>query len=207
MALSCINRVGRVGLEPTTYGLKVRYSAIELAPLGAKRSQLGRAMCTEYCGRGGWSVEGRSAAGLVGGMARVGVDGAATFTDGGWWRSRGFVRVGRVVWGRRSSPVGGVGAGRCNHFADRAACPVCSTSPQRTGVRRIPTLLEGSAPSSSGLGHRPFKAAARVRIPLGLRPATVGTAGPSVRPARARIAGLYKQGPVEQLGVLVTLSR
>ena len=33
--------VGRVGLEPTTYGLKVRYSAIELAPLAAKRSQLG----------------------------------------------------------------------------------------------------------------------------------------------------------------------
>ena len=30
-----------MGLEPTTYGLKVRYSAIELAPLGAKRSQLG----------------------------------------------------------------------------------------------------------------------------------------------------------------------
>ena len=40
MTLSCANRVGRVGLEPTTYGLKVRYSAIELAPLGAKRSQL-----------------------------------------------------------------------------------------------------------------------------------------------------------------------
>ena len=33
--------VGRVGLEPTTYGLKVRYSAIELAPLVGKRSQLG----------------------------------------------------------------------------------------------------------------------------------------------------------------------
>ena len=31
----------------------------------------------------------------------------------------------------------------------------------------------GTAPSSSGLGHRPFKAAARVRIPLGL-PVTPG---------------------------------
>ena len=39
--------VGRVGLEPTTYGLKVRYSAIELAPLAAKRSQLGALMCNE----------------------------------------------------------------------------------------------------------------------------------------------------------------
>jgi hypothetical protein len=48
-------------------------------------------------------------------------------------------------------------------------------------------------PSSSGLGHRPFKAAARVRIPLGVP---------------AGYAGRRKtQGPVEQLGVLVTLSR
>ena len=47
-------------------------------------------------------------------------------------------------------------------------------------------------PSSSGLGHRPFKAAARVRIPLG-----------------ARLAGSADgtHGPVEQLGVLATLSR
>ena len=46
-------------------------------------------------------------------------------------------------------------------------------------------------PSSSGLGHRPFKAAARVRIPLGAP------------------AGISWQthGPVEQLGVLATLSR
>jgi hypothetical protein len=47
-------------------------------------------------------------------------------------------------------------------------------------------------PSSSGLGHRPFKAAARVRIPLGAR------WGPS-------LAAVH--GPVEQLGVLATLSR
>src|SRR6266702_463170 len=46
-------------------------------------------------------------------------------------------------------------------------------------------------PSSSGLGHRPFKAAARVRIPLGAPPA----------------ASRLKHGPVEQLGVLATLSR
>jgi hypothetical protein len=75
----------------------------------------------------------------------------------------------------------------------------------------IRTSREGSAPSSSGLGHRPFKAAARVRIPLGLPLETVGTAGQGSR-GHARIAGLTskkskKQGPVEQLGVLVTLSR
>jgi hypothetical protein len=46
-------------------------------------------------------------------------------------------------------------------------------------------------PSSSGLGHRPFKAAARVQIPLGA-PAGIGW---------------QTQGPVEQLGVLATLSR
>jgi hypothetical protein len=48
-------------------------------------------------------------------------------------------------------------------------------------------------PSSSGLGHRPFKAAARVQIPLGAL----------CWPGAASSA----YGPVEQLGVLATLSR
>jgi hypothetical protein len=49
-----------VGLEPTTYGLKVRYSAIELAPLAAKRSQLGGRVCNRFrsarasCYAAGW---------------------------------------------------------------------------------------------------------------------------------------------------------
>jgi CrcB protein len=43
--------VGRVGLEPTTYGLKVRYSAIELAPLAAKRSQLDALMRNGFAPR------------------------------------------------------------------------------------------------------------------------------------------------------------
>jgi hypothetical protein len=71
MALSLGNRVGRVGLEPTTYGLKVRYSAIELAPLAPKRSQLSGPMCTEYQTRGaawGWVA----AALVTGGDACVG---------------------------------------------------------------------------------------------------------------------------------------
>src|ERR1700744_266558 len=84
-------------------------------------------------------------------------------------------------------------------------------------------------PSSSGPGHRPFKAAARVRIPLGVpahpfagaaaarndrvtgrrRPRSRPThepAGGNVFKART-VAVRAKQGPVEQLGVLVTLSR
>jgi hypothetical protein len=49
------------------------------------------------------------------------------------------------------------------------------------------------SPSSSGLGHRPFKAAARVRTPLGTQDQTrsdkAGVA--TIQPARA---WLYRQG-------------
>src|SRR5262250_1736099 len=63
-------------------------------------------------------------------------------------------------------------------------------------------------PSSSGLGHRPFKAAARVRIPLGVRLTYVSSkrAAPSMRCAVVRFVAA-QHGPVEQLGVLATLSR
>ena len=61
------------------------------------------------------------------------------------------------------------------------ASPMLSGSP----TARTPVGLQPS--SSSGPGRRPFKAVARVRIPLGARKC--------------------KQGPVEQLGVLATLSR
>ena len=82
MALIWGNMVGRVGLEPTTYGLKVRYSAIELAPLAAKRSQLG----------------GRVGNGL--GAARHGfANSGATGGRGGW--GAGFAALDRWVgWGR-----------------------------------------------------------------------------------------------------------
>ncbi len=66
-------------------------------------------------------------------------------------------------------------------FAGHAGCPLCWGSPRR----RAPRVTAAKAvrpPSSSGLGHRPFKAAARVRIPLG---------APLASPASV-------QGPVEQ---------
>lgn len=48
------------------------------------------------------------------------------------------------------------------------AVPYAWSVPERPfGRGRRPPLLPPS--SSSGLGHRPFKAAARVRIPLGAR--------------------------------------
>src|SRR6266567_6335509 len=46
------------------------------------------------------------------------------------------------------------------------------------------TAVTVEPPSSSGLGHRPFKAAARVRIPLGARLA-VASAAWSCRAARS----------------------
>jgi hypothetical protein len=75
-------------------------------------------------------------------------------------------------------------------FAAGAILPYAETVPDggRQGSRR---LRPPEPPSSSGLGHRPFKAAARVRIPLGAQSPTVGDI----------------RGPVEQLGVLATLSR
>ena len=63
-------------------------------------------------------------------------------------------------------------------FAGHASCPLCWGSPRR----RAPRVTAAKAvrpPSSSGLGHRPFKAAARVRIPLGaLLTHPVSTHGP-----------------------------
>jgi hypothetical protein len=77
----------------------------------------------------------------------------------------------------------------------RSLCRQCRSSPM---LGRSPTAgatgkaaMSVEPPSSSGLGHRPFKAAARVRIPLGARWVRPGTT----------------HGPVEQLGVLATLSR
>src|SRR5215469_340703 len=63
-------------------------------------------------------------------------------------------------------------------------------------------------PSSSGQGHRPFKAAARVRIPLGVRLAVASSTYIAVRSMRCAVVEVAVQlGPVEQLGVLATLSR
>src|SRR5262245_51160981 len=77
-------------------------------------------------------------------------------------------------------------------FARGGPRPLCSGGPRRPA----PWVRGGEdrrkPPSSSGLGHSPFKAAARVRIPLGAL-----LAGPA--------GGTH--GPVEQLGVLATLSR
>ena len=80
----------------------------------------------------------------------------------------------------------------------QALCPVRPSSPM---LGRSPTAgavgskrrWPSEPPSSSGLGHRPFKAAARVQIPLG------ALCWPGRRAAH--------DGPVEQLGVLATLSR
>ena len=70
----------------------------------------------------------------------------------------------------------------------RALCRQCRPSPM---LGRSPTAgATGKAavtvepPSSSGLGHRPFKAAARVRIPLGVQLAAASTAW-SCRAARS----------------------
>ena len=91
---------------------------------------------------------------------------------------------------RRLAPVR-----RCfaaHRFAGGGLRPLCWGGPRRRAPRVQGGEDRRKPPSSSGLGHRPFKAAARVRIPLG-----------------ALLAGSADSthGPVEQLGVLATLSR
>src|SRR5690606_8098046 len=59
------------------------------------------------------------------------------------------------------------------------------------GRREAARVLRSKSPSSSGLGHRPFKAATRVRIPLGMprnqpptrQVALVGALSPVADPA------------------------
>jgi hypothetical protein len=65
--------------------------------------------------------------------------------------------------GRRCPP--GIGA-RPERFAVGRLRPLCWIGPRRRAPR-VPAARAVEPPSSSGLGHRPFKAAARVRIPLG----------------------------------------
>ena len=64
-------------MEPTTYGLKVRYSAIELAPLAAKRNQLrgplGNGFRMEVAP--GWAGCARSLGGVFVGSRRAGRQG------------------------------------------------------------------------------------------------------------------------------------
>ncbi len=43
---------------------------------------------------------------------------------------------------------------------------VAGSNPARLTITKFKQFIE-AVPSSRGLGHRPFKAAARVRIPLG----------------------------------------
>ena len=73
-----------------------------------------------------------------------------------------------------------------------APLPERAPTPPRYTLAAAPLLAVeqlGKPPSSSGLGHRPFKAAARVRIPLGARSTNFIHAG------------------VEESGVLIALSR
>jgi hypothetical protein len=72
-----------------------------------------------------------------------------------------------------------------NRFGEPSGANVCFASLRRGRVGAIPpeagVKLVVQPPSSSGPGRRPFKAVARVRIPLGARPGNTGS------------------GPVEQL--------
>jgi hypothetical protein len=85
--------------------------------------------------------------------------------------------------------------------------PMLNRSPTAGATGKPAVAVE--PPSSSGQGHRPFKAAARVRIPLGVRLTYVSSKCAQRIVCGARIVQFVaaQHGPVEQLGVLATLSR
>ena len=77
--------------------------------------------------------------------------------------------------GRNGCPLGvhlgraaPVPASRHTRFAGRASVPYAGAVPDGGRHGFTAAVARRKPPSSSGLGHRPFKAAARVRIPLGV---------------------------------------
>ena len=64
-------------------------------------------------------------------------------------------------------PCSGALAPAVHRFAGGGLRPLCWGGPRRRAPRVQGGEDRRKPPSSSGLGHRPFKAAARVRIPLG----------------------------------------
>src|SRR6266702_2620623 len=111
-------------------------------------------------------------------------------------------RTGRLAC--RAEPVGRMMAAALPRVPPS---PMLNRSPTAGATGK--TAVAVRPPSSSGLGHRPFKAAARVRIPLGVRLTNVSSrrAQRIVCDARLVEVVLVQLGPVEQLGVLATLSR
>jgi hypothetical protein len=96
-------------------------------------------------------------------------------------RSRSRSWIGPGVWSASIAHL----RDECCSASGRGTCSSVTSGPtygwatSSAGARRGPAILwrlplfgreqRGKPPSSSGLGHRPFKAAARVRIPLGAR--------------------------------------
>ena len=86
---------------------------------------------------------------------------------------------------------------RSIRFAGSWCLPICWGGPDG-GLMPSTAAKPTAPPSSSGLGHRPFKAAARVRIPLGARPdqeAARALAAMRWRVSRARRPGRAAGAP------------
>ena len=100
------------------------------------------------------------------------------------WIGKDRSERGRYARGRaRCFPPVGPAAG--DRFAGGGLRPLCWGGPRRRAPRVRGGEDRRKPPSSSGPGHRPFKAAARVRIPLGALLAGVACSTWSCRAARS----------------------
>ena len=114
---------------------------------------------------------------------------AVAFLDASWR----VVRVERAAPGRILACPGARRVLECHIGADLRVGDVLGRRYTLAAAPLSAVKQLGEPPSSSGLGHRPFKAAARVRIPLGARTTTeyagVEESGRPHRTVKAKIAG------------------
>jgi hypothetical protein len=119
----------------------------------------------------------------------------------------------REPFGLVGPRAGGSSARRLrSRFGNSGGRPVCCPSSQREGEAGAPpepsmckhVRVRVAPSSSSGPGRRPFKAVARVRIPLGARPGSYrtrsrGAARSARRPVKAEVAGSNPVGTAQPL--------
>jgi hypothetical protein len=147
--------------------------ATRRAPAGSapawEAAEVTRVLHAAMLGRWGWTARGAGSGGFPDASARCGgapLPGvAADQWPSGWRAGRPHPAVSALV----AVAVTHAPTPRFGGQGDRVLCFPCFQRAAVGGRRSDRRAVWTKPPSSSGLGLRPFKAAARVRIPLGVR--------------------------------------